>query len=131
MSILDTFRASLKTTRAAVHAMDYAPSDELRDFLAGTVALVEATNFEKFSLWQHYNRLCDWQSNPSGFGVLIGELDDRSIVISVLRANIDGKQFVFWFPTSEVVDYAQIKNWLDFWIPDSKRMDAQNFSPSL
>lgn len=131
MSILDLFRASLKTTRAAVHAMDYAPSDELRDFLAGTVALVEATNTEKHHLWSSYSTLYKWDTALSGFGMTVGELDNRSVAISILKAKIDGKQFVFWFPTSEVVDYAQIKNWLDFWIPDSKRMDAQNFSPSV
>lgn len=131
MSVLDLFRSSLKTARAAVHAMDFAPSDELRDFLSGTVALVEATNIEKHYLWSSYCTLYLWDNVNHGFGATVGKLDDRPICISILKAMIDDKQFVFWFPTSEVVDYVQIKNWFDFWMPDVKRMDAQNFSPSV
>lgn len=76
-----------------------------------TFFLVEASSFEKQSLWERWNDLLVWEDQNRGCIGQVGILDDRSVVISVFWANIEGKLVAFWEPTSQVVDYKMIEEW--------------------
>lgn len=98
------------------------PSDETAEtMLAKTLFLVEATSNETHSIWCNFasdsNERIDkkyslkWE-NYYGWLVQVGELDDMPVCISLMWYKLDGNWVCFWHPTSVVVDYRQILDWL-------------------
>jgi len=75
--------------------------------------LIEANSFEMLTLWEQHSSMCDWEEYRIGDSVTIGYLDSRPVCISRLWAEINGQLVMFYHPTSQVVDYAMIEQWLD------------------
>jgi hypothetical protein len=89
--------------------VNYSESAESR--LAKTFFVVKATSFEQQCLWEDlYSR--KWEQINSGWVVPVGELDSRTICVSMRWAQIDGHLVMFWEATSQVVDLVKIEKWL-------------------
>lgn len=118
-----------------------ADDDQLAKLLHGVVGTCEATSYEKHMLWQEYAQEAlklreggpdrriryPWKEGLSGLGHGVGEIDDRPIVLSLLVDTVAGHRILFWYPTSPIVDYVQIEDWLDQTLPNAKSGDPMNF----
>ncbi len=80
---------------------------------AETFFLVEATDFERATLWDNAEGSVTWDQLAYGWIGTIGTLDEYPVVVSFIWAKIDGRLVVFWQPTSRVVDYVMIEKWLN------------------
>lgn len=107
------------------------------DFLKDVVSVVEANTFEDFTLWEKWHEKVDWVQNCSntGMGVTIGELAGMPVCISLFTCMVNKKKVLFIHPTSMVVDWRLIENWLQENMPNcTERLgggvrvhSAQNF----
>lgn len=104
--------------------------DEIVRFLEGVVGCVEANSFEKHSLWKENHYLADdarhkreWKDSNSGYGIIIGYVDERPIHLSLRIATIDGQKILFYYATSQVVDHEMIREWLKVNLPDTAKGD--------
>lgn len=106
-------------------------SDQIKIFLNDVDGVCEATNTEKTYLWMvnkhslYGQKPREWKELLSGYGVTVGYLNDMPVFISLLKDNIDGKNILFWFATSQVVDYRMINAWLEENIPERARRDGR------
>ena len=121
---------------------------DIDDRLKATVCSVECTHFEQHCLWQQWvkdatpeNRII-WQEILDGWLPCVGAINVkneqgldvmRPIHISTTWAFINGAPVLFWHPTSIVVEYDIIENWLKDKMPQVYRdsqscaTGAQNF----
>ena len=106
-----------------------------KDFLKDVVSVVEANTFEDFTLWEKWHAKVDWVQNASGTGVTVGRLADMPVFISLITAVVNKKKVLFIHPTSQVVDWRLIEDWLHANMPNcTERLEdkvrvhsAQNF----
>jgi hypothetical protein len=101
-----------------------------------TVFVVEATDFERHTLWQKWHEKVDWQEVGSGCIREIGQLDSRPVCVGMNWACIHGQLVCFCCPSSEVVDYKMVEKWRDgafraTWSGGAARCDAWNFHHCL
>lgn len=79
---------------------------------AETQFVVEANSCESLYLWKdcqtHKN---EWVADNSGIMVLVGEVNELPVNISVNWNTIDGLKVLFWHPISRMVDYQMIEDW--------------------
>lgn len=54
----------------------------------------------------------DWVQVSAGFGLTIGSLDKRPVVVCFSFAYINGHKICFYEDTSEIVDHKMIEDWL-------------------
>ena len=117
--------------------------DDKQSQLKRTDYFVEASSFERSTLWRDWakeatnaglssemykDRQVDWQQQSLGYGQSVGELDGRPVYISLNWATINGRQVMFWEPTSVVVDHDMIEEWLKENLPDGiEKSNAENF----
>lgn len=101
------------------------------DYITDTTITVEATRNEQLYLWQehHKDNGIPWTDSRSGYLARVGELDGRPVMISVMRAVVNGQSVLFWHPTSVVVDYDMIADWLRARLPDAEHTDATQWRP--
>jgi len=102
---------------------------------AKTMYLVEATNFEKMSLWERWHEEIKWEEDSSGILLQVGEIGDRPVCTCMSWVKINGHYVLFHESTSEIVDYKQVREWFkkhcDPKLGKSDRTaktDAMNFS---
>lgn len=111
---------------------------EMIDFFAGVQGIVEATDFEQHALWilnQDRETPLPWRDFHSSRLFTIGHLGGRPVCISVQKSRIDGMIVLFYNATSQIVDYPQIRSWLETNAPETARkingyvnhVDAMNF----
>lgn len=124
---------------------------EMDDFLEGVIGCCEATNYEKHMLWIEFSQealaagctsegvfACKryaWDSNLSGLFEIVGYLGERPVCMTLWTSTLDGHKILFYEPTSRVVDYVMIEEWLEKNLPASARRkdgfinqtDAMNF----
>lgn len=111
---------------------------EYEEFLRGVVGVVEATRYEKHSLWKEYafSKKVTWEAGLGGPMVTIGKVDGRPVVITLMVDVIDGHRVLFVDATSQVVDWTMIDEWLLQNMPSSayrkgsqylNRQDPMNF----
>lgn len=103
----------------------------LENFLNSTKLIVEATTFERHCLWEKYCNELEWVQELSGYLPTVGHIDGLPVVISLSWASVGGLWTLFWHPTSMVVDHRIIDMWFDSYLPEVKKIDANNFFPSL
>ena len=97
--------------------------------------VVEANSCESLYLWKDcQERKNEWVQDNSGIMVMVGEVNDMPVNISVNWNTIDGLKVLFWHPISRMVDYKMIEDWFerncDPKYCDGERRaktDAQNF----
>lgn len=114
-------------------------SDDIRSYLEGVVGVVEANSFESMCLWQRWQEMGkSWVSTGHGYLATVGHLGDMPVCISILTATVDGEKILFIDPTSQVVDYRMVEEWLKTHVVTAlrddgylNRADAMNFSNVL
>jgi len=106
--------------------MRYQTSEQM---LADAEFLVEANSFEVMQLWKDYNDKVEWYERygGGGFGVTVGNLDNRPVCISIQVESINGHKVLFWCATSQVVDYKMIEALWDVYPNMWASEDANNF----
>ena len=77
-----------------------------------TFFLVSASDFEKFNLWERWEKLVEWRQDTIGAMGQIGMLGNRPVTLSVSWAQINGKLVAFWESPSQVTDNIMAENWL-------------------
>ena len=113
-------------------------SDELKKMLEGVVGVVEATNYEHLCLWRtHHQELGEqWEAANWAIGVTVGKIGKMPICVSMKTDVVRGVKVLFIEPTSQVVDWRKIEDWLKQNLPSSafkdaeyvNKVDAMNFS---
>lgn len=86
------------------------------DFFADTFYFVEATDFERLTLWETYEDKVSWRENTSGYAPCIAWLYDRPIHISFFYATINGRKIMFYWPCSQLVDHKIVEEFIDLLI---------------
>jgi len=95
--------------------------DTAENRLKDALFIVEATNQEQYWLWNENakesrnsirNPALKWEQVNPGWGIHVGELDNRPIMISVQWARIEGFLVMFWYQCSQVTDSVQAEKWL-------------------
>lgn len=95
--------------------------DTAESRLQVTNFLVESTSHEWHTLWARWCSKSDECREPlftnweqlGGWGVRVGALAGRPVVISLNWDRLDGFLVCSWEATSEVVDYKMVNEWLD------------------
>ncbi len=92
------------------------------------MGIIEATDFEKFCLWERWNPRMDieWKDESLGYFANLGKVADMPVCLSLWIAYINGKKVLFWDATSQVVDYRMIEAWFEKHLKDVKKTDANN-----
>lgn len=80
--------------------------------IARTFFLVEATQFERQMLWEHWNEKVRWQQIYLGYSAQVGELGEHWVCVCVVFAEIEGRVVAFYEGVSSVVDHTQIEVWV-------------------
>ncbi len=132
-------------------------NDACERFLAETFYTVEATSFERYSLWADHStdtlyprvnprtgklietKAVKWEElNPGGM-VTVGSIGrgkkTRGVCLSTTFARIEGRIVLFYEQTSIVTDSEQAEKWLakhcPCWKPLDGHCDANNFAHCL
>jgi hypothetical protein len=131
---LEQFSAQFKQGNRMLTPEEALP--DWAEFGAGVHALVEASSFERSSLWgawgkdspQKIREGFTWvQKNPGCF-FTIGYLNGDPIVMCMMRAVVNGKLIVFWELTSQVRDYRMAETFLKQLVsPTVIQTNADNF----
>jgi hypothetical protein len=104
----------------------------VRRKLMSAAAVVEADSFAQQMLWERWNERIEWESESLGHGLHIGKVDDRPVYVSFSYAKIKGETVVFWYATSQVVDYKMIEDWIKPKTHSySTSTDAMNFGNAI
>lgn len=78
---------------------------------------VEVTSFEKTVLKESFKKLISWEDDGYGYGYTVGYLKKGTkkmpVSIHVNCSTIGNKRVLFYEPTSVVVDYNMIENFLE------------------
>jgi len=94
-------------------------------------AFVEASPFEKGELMERNKRTkkLSWVEGRSGIMPTVGMINDRPICLSIYIDVIDGRNIVFYEPTSQLVDYVMIEAFFEKNAPKFKNnhADADRF----
>lgn len=100
----------------------YRPDETVKQRLLQTKFLCEATHYEARTFWAKFAAKSperdrqgislDWHPISPGFQITVGRIGNDPVVISLDWAEIEGVLVCFWRPTSGVVDYGMIQNWL-------------------
>lgn len=90
---------------------------------------VEATDFERLSLWREWHERVRWEDESRGRLCTIGELGGRPIAVTVSWAWIDRRLVAFYEATSQVVDHEAVERWMrsKLLTPGGTHSDAMNF----
>lgn len=98
-----------------------------KELLKDAVGIVEATDYEKYVLWEKWHSRIQWDEHSKGMLVRIKE--DDPTYISLWADTLGGRKVIFWHATSLRVDFAAIDEWFQKQLPHLNRYqtDAQNF----
>lgn len=107
-------------SRAIRHIAFGDSGDTAESRLKVTDFLIEATNNEWHTLWSKWCKKSDECRKPifenweqlGGWGIKVGSVDRRPIVICLNWDRLDGFLVCQWEATSELVDYKMIDEWL-------------------
>ncbi len=70
-----------------------------------------------------------WKEDLHSISKYVGYIAGRPIVITCTWATIEGHLVLFYNPSSQLVDYKMIEQWLEIATPNAViRVDAQNFT---
>lgn len=122
------FGVQITGFRYKIPNQPYNISEDIEDYIKGTVGIVEANSFEYHCLWKEARGNRDWVERGHGYGPVVGySAGGNPVALSLRSARIDGHGILFIEPTSAVVDHDLIKSWLSKHLPGVKKVDAQNF----
>lgn len=110
--------------------------EEFKELAKQCVGVVEATSFEKLSIWQYYSPqshtkgshpATSWVQKLSGGAFCAGDFGDMPVNIEFTFECINGKWVMFYDPCSMVVDHRLVEKWLDDHMSHAKHTNAMNF----
>lgn len=109
--------------------MEKRTDDEMVKFLDGVVCIIEANTNEYVYIWEQNKEHVgyNWIEINSGILEYVGFLDDRPICISLRKAIINGDLILFWYATSQVIDYKMIDEWFALNLPNIPKTDSTNW----
>lgn len=103
----------------------------LKDQWEKVIAFVECHGLEKLHLWSKYEKQIQWKEQSVCPWPTLGYLDDRPIKICFQFETLNNFSVCFWEPTSQVVDYLLIEDFLKYvqnkFHTKALMIDAQNF----
>ena len=103
----------------------------MTDYKDVDIAL-EANTYESVCLWQEINnRGIVWIDGSVGHSHKIGRLCDMPVVISVIVNKVADMKVAFIDPTSQVVDWRMIDEWIKENMPRAERADGINFTSKV
>lgn len=109
-----------------VAALVNTASDQILEFCEGAIGVLEANSFETMCLWERaQNAGRNWKSAGMGYGAVVGQLDGRDVFISITSAVMYDQKFIIIDPTSVVVDWKLIDEWLVLNMPASVMKDGR------
>lgn len=96
-----------------------ADQSELAKILDGVVGAVIANRFEQHALWEENQRYAkrSWSRESMGIMETVGEIGDMPVCVALSYVTIDGHKILFVDPTSRVVDYEMIRQWMEKVLP--------------
>ena len=103
----------------------------MRNKMSQVVYFVEATSFEKYSLWKQYHEKIDWKQESEGFGNTVGEFGGEPIFINFNFAYLYGKLICFYDATSNVVNHQMVESYIKKKYKGISLTDANNFGTAL
>ncbi len=92
----------------------YLSPDDMNK-LASVFGVVEATTFEKYSLYKEWKHKAI-QFESGGLYIAIGMYAGRPVVIQILFATLNGHLIMFWYSPSTVVNHTMSKQWLETYV---------------
>jgi hypothetical protein len=112
-------------------------SPDIKEYISGVQAFVEADTFSKHELWRRFAQQArfldpnsstvqfDWHDTGSGYFAQIGTFADEPVMISILTAMINNRKILFYYGSSRVVDYDLIEMWIKENLPESAKCPGQ------
>ncbi len=110
------------------------------DYFGNVDYIVEADSYAQHSLWRNHataskefgspcldGPFVDWIQENVGYLLQIGKVDDRPIAISVNYARINNKRIMFYYASSQLIDYVMVESWLKKFGKNIETCDANNF----
>ncbi len=104
-----------------------------------TEYVIEADDDESLKMWQDWaiegteygrkwDHRVDWKQELSSITVQVGELGTMPVVVCFTWAVVADSRMVFWYPTSQVVDYVLCERWIKKHFKNSRMItdDIQN-----
>ncbi len=94
----------------------------------------EADSYAYYQLWETWHgRVKTWEQEMQGRINTIGKWHDRPVCLSLNAAKINGKRVLFYDPTSQLVDWVMVEEWLSRTLrtKNQPRTDAMNFGNLL
>lgn len=92
-----------------------------------TKHLVEATSYEKLSLWQEWHKEVTWDQDPMGTSAIIGTFGGMPLNVSLFWSTIGGKLICFFENISMVSHSDMTRAWLNKNFPEVPITNAMNF----
>lgn len=86
--------------------------DQLKEFLGGAHAFVEADRYSAHMLWYENCEKLEWIECNHGLGEIIGYVGDMPVNLSLTKATVDGKLIIFYDAVSMVVDHSIVEDWV-------------------
>lgn len=105
--------------------------DETAGLWKATKLIVEASSYERMTLWERWVDKTEWQQHLQDHLVTVGTYRNRPVCVSFVWATIRGKVVLFLEATSELVDWTMIDAWLKKEFPGVRKVDAMNFGSKL
>jgi hypothetical protein len=84
----------------------------LEECLLNVDLVVEATRFEQLCLWEKWHTKFNRGPVLEGWNKTVGFLGNRTIRISCMFETVGNKFVLFYHPTSIIVDYEQIEDYI-------------------
>ncbi len=107
---------------------------QLRRLCDSTEFVVEADEFARFQLNRQWHEKVDWEFDPRCYKVDIGTFAGFPVTLNLQFTKLNGKRIMFYSPSSQVVDYEMIDQWLQancnptrFGGLNRAHVDASNF----
>lgn len=89
---------------------------------------LEANSFETMCLYKERPEDIEWKEHSGGYGITAGFVGDIAIIVSTWFLELNGKFVLVYEPTSTVVDWLQVEEWIHNACPNLKRKtNAMNF----
>lgn len=96
------------------------------------VYMVEANSFETMMIWREHHKELNWKSVTLGGPMFhLGSINDRPVVLSVDIFSILGRKVMSYNPTSQLVDWVMVEEFLEKSWPNAKKTDAMNFHNAI
>ena len=96
-----------------------------------TVYVVEATDTEHQFLWERYHMMVKWEQLNPGEIATLGHLKKKPLCVDIRWARIDNQIVMFYYPSSAIIDWSWIKNWVSQEYKGREHCNAANFHNCL